>query len=82
VKTVDEWQALLRTRLRVAPGAQEEPASTVSRVALAAIQTAEAPPMSGATARDRGVFAGSVGGLGAGEVALLVLAPHAGELDG
>lgn len=77
MKTVDEWKTLLRARLRAAIGAKDKPALTVLRETLAAIDNAEAPPMRSAPASEGGAFAGSVGGLGAGEVARLVLAPEA-----
>jgi hypothetical protein len=50
---------------------------TVLRETLAAIDNAEAPPVSSAPTSDGGVFAGSLGGLGAGEAARLVLTPEA-----
>jgi uncharacterized protein YqeY len=76
MKTVDEWKALLRSRLRVALGAKDRPALTVLRETLAAIDNAEAPPLRSAPTSEDGVFAGSLGGLGAGEVARLVLTPE------
>ncbi len=75
--TVDEWKALLRGRLRVALSAKDRPALSVMRETLAAIENAEAVPMSSAPASDDGAFAGSAGSLGAGEVPRRVLSPEA-----
>lgn len=78
MKTVDEWKALLRKRLRVALGAKDKPALAVLREALAAIDNAEAPAMAGSASPPlgEGEFAGSAAGLGAGEIQRLVLAPE------
>lgn|GEM_PF-5513582 len=56
-KTVDEWKALLRARLR----AQDKPALIVLRETLAAIENAESPPMTTPAPMD-GPFQGSAGG--------------------
>lgn len=77
MKTVDDWKTLLRARLRLALAARDRPALAALRETLAAIENAEAPPTGSAPASESGVFAGSVGGLGAGEVERLVLAPEA-----
>ncbi len=77
MKTVDEWKALLRARLRLALGAKDQPAVTILRVTLAAIDNAEAPPVTSAPTHAGGAFAGSVGGLGASEVERLALTPAA-----
>lgn len=75
MKTVEAWKATLRARLREAMGAKDRSAVAVVRETLAAIDNAEAAPASSAPAREDGVFAGGVGGLGAGEVARVELAP-------
>jgi uncharacterized protein len=77
VRNVEEWKASLRAKLRTALVAKDKPALAVLRETLAAIENAEAPPGSRSPAREDGVFAGSVGGLGAGEVARLVLTSDA-----
>ncbi len=77
MKTVDEWKSDLRTRLRVALVARDTSEVSVLRVALAAIENAEAPPIQSAPASEDGVFAGSVSGLGRAEVPRLLLAPEA-----
>jgi uncharacterized protein YqeY len=77
VITVSEWKALLRARLHLALGARDRSAVAVLRETLAAIENAEAPPMRSAPASDGGLFAGSVPGLGAGELPRLALAPDA-----
>lgn len=73
MKTVDEWKTLLRAKLRAALGAKDKPTLTVLREALAAIENAEAPPITAATSTG-GPLAG---GLGAGEVERLTLTPSA-----
>ncbi len=73
VRTAEEWKATLRARLREALGAREKPVVAVLRETLAAIENAEAPPVASAPASKDALFAGSVGGLGAGEVERLVL---------
>lgn len=77
MKTVEEWKALLRARLRVALAAKDKLALAVVRETLAAIENAEAPPLTGAPEILDGVIAGSVGSVGAGEVARLALSPEA-----
>jgi len=79
MKTVDEWKALLRKRIRAALGAKDKPALAVLRETLAAIDNAEAPAMAGSAspAQKEGPFAGSAGSLGAGEVERLALTPEA-----
>jgi uncharacterized protein YqeY len=76
MKTVDEWKAILRTRLRAALVAKDKPALRVLRETLSAIENAEAPPGKAVTPAD-GPIAGSLAGLGAGEVERLVLPPEA-----
>lgn len=80
MKTVEEWKAHLRARLRLALSARDQPVLTVLREALAAIENAEAPPASSWAAPSPvagGVFAGSAGSIGAGEVERRVLSPAA-----
>lgn len=77
MKTVDEWKAMLRSKLREALAAKDKPALAVLRETLAAIENAEAPPAGSAPVRTDGAFAGSASGLGAGEVPRLVLGPDA-----
>lgn len=77
MKTVDEWKALLRTKLRVTLGAKGKPALIVLRETLAAIENAEAPPAGEAMTSVYGPFAGSAGTLGAGDVERVVLSPEA-----
>lgn len=77
VKTIDEWKAILRTRIRLALGAKDRPALAVLRETLAAIENAEAPPVGDASTSVEGPFAGSAGPLGAGEAPRLVLPPEA-----
>lgn len=78
MRTVSEWKATLRARMREALVAKNKPALAVLRQTLAAIDNAEAPvaETTSATMQDA-AFAGSVGGLGAGEVARLSLSPEA-----
>lgn len=76
MKTVDDWKSLLRAKVRVALGAKDKPALTVLRETLAAIENAEATPLTNSPSVD-GAFAGSAGVLGAGEAARLVLSPEA-----
>ena len=76
MKSVDEWKVLFRVKLRAALGAKGKPALTVLREVLAAFNNAEAPPMT-ITTSTAGPSAGSVGGLGAGEVEHLMLAADA-----
>ena len=66
MKSVDEWKVLFRVKLRAALGAKGKPA----------FNNAEAPPMT-ITTSTAGPSAGSVGGLGAGEVEHLMLAADA-----
>lgn len=76
MKAVEEWRQLLRARLRLALGAQDRLAMAVLRETLTAIESAAAPPLC-IVSTESGPFAGSVGGLGAGEVARLPLTPAA-----
>lgn len=77
MRTVDEWKATLRAALKDALRTRNAPASAVLREALAAIDNAEAPDISVAPEAVGGGFAGSVGGLGSGEVPRLLLSPEA-----
>lgn len=77
VKTVDEWKALLRDRIRVALGARDRPTLAVLRETLAAIENAETPPVGKAPTSVDVPFAGSAGSLGAGEAPRVVLSPEA-----
>lgn len=75
MKTVEEWKALLRIKLREALGARQRHVIAVLRETLAAIENAEAPSASTPLANTNSVIAGSVSGLGAGEVPRLILSP-------
>jgi uncharacterized protein len=77
MKTVDEWKALFRARIRAALGARDKTALTVLRETLAAIENAEAPPAGHAPTLVDAPSLGSVGTLGAGEAPRLVLPPEA-----
>ncbi|MBL0696170.1 hypothetical protein [Comamonas sp. JC664] len=77
MRTVNEWKATLRAALKEAMRARNAPATTVLRELLAAIDNAEAPDLSVAPGATDGVFAGSAGGLGSGEVSRLLLSPEA-----
>lgn len=77
MRTVDEWKAALRAALKEAMRTRSTQASAVLREALAAIDNAEAPDLRVAPTAAGGVFAGSAGGLGSGEVARLALTPEA-----
>jgi uncharacterized protein YqeY len=73
MKTVEEWKALLRINLRQALGARQRHLIAVLRETLAAIENAEAPPATATLANTNSAIAGSVSGLGAGEVPRLIL---------
>jgi len=75
MRTTDEWKALLRTALRDAMRARDADAVAVLREVLAAIDNAEAADPSVAPPASSEVIAGAVDGLGAGEVARVVLGP-------
>ncbi|RKG72965.1 hypothetical protein D7W79_26880 [Corallococcus exercitus] len=77
MRTVAEWKAALRAALKDALRTRNAPASAVLRETLAAIDNAEAPDVSVASAPAGGAIAGSVEGLGSGEVARLLLSPEA-----
>ena len=77
MRTVNEWKATLRAALKDAMRTRNAPATTVLRELLAAIDNAEAPALSAAPNTTEGVFAGSAGGLGSGEVSRLLLSPEA-----
>jgi uncharacterized protein len=76
MKTVAEWKALLRDKLRAAQLARRADDVAVFREILAAIDNAEAPPTTTPTTSDAtGAFAGSVAGAGASDVDRLALSP-------
>jgi uncharacterized protein YqeY len=78
MRTVTDWRTLLRARLRESLVARHMHEAAVLRETLAAIDNAEAPPVSAAPAGEASaVFAGGVRGLGAGEVARIQLSPAA-----
>ncbi|WP_338866730.1 hypothetical protein [Myxococcus stipitatus] len=78
MRTVDEWKAALRAALKEAMRTRDTQATAALRSTMAAIDNAEAPDVSVAPAAlKEGVFAGSAGGLGSGEVNRLVLTPDA-----
>lgn len=77
MKTVEEWKALLRVKLREALGSRQRHLIAVFRETLAAIENAEAPPATTPLANTSSVIAGSVSGLGAGEVSRLILSSKA-----
>ncbi len=78
MKSVDDWKALLRVELRAALVARQMQTAAVLRETLAAIDNAEAPPLSAVpSGQASAVFAGGVRGLGAGEVACIRLSPAA-----
>lgn len=77
MKTVEEWKAILRSKLREAMGARQKHVVAVLRETLAALDNAEAPPLNSIRPASEGVFAGSVEGVGAGEVSRLLLEPEA-----
>lgn len=77
MRSVAEWKAALRAQLREALRARKVDVVTVLREAMAAIDNAEAPPANEARATANEVFAGSVAGVGAGEVPRLLLSPGA-----
>lgn len=76
MKTVKEWKAILRSKLREAMGARQKHVVAVLRETLAALDNAEAPPLNSIRPASEGVFAGSVEGVGAGEVSRLLLEPE------
>ena len=72
MRTVDDWKALLRARLREAMRARDASAVAVLRETLAAIDDAEARDAADAPiapVAHAGGIAGGVRGLGAGDVA-------------
>lgn len=76
MKTVEEWKAELRNKIREALGARQSHVVAVLRETLAAIDNAEAPPLDRTRPMADGAIAGSVEGLGAGEVSRLLLSPE------
>ncbi|WP_218280897.1 hypothetical protein [Verrucomicrobium spinosum] len=74
---VDDWKTLLRIKLREALGARQRHVIAVLRETLAAIENAEAPPATSAPIHTDHLIAGSVNGLGAGEVTPLLLSLEA-----
>lgn len=77
MKRIDTWKSLLRVRLKEALAARQQPVVSVLRETLAALDNAEAPAAGAAPIDSDGAFAGSLAGLGAGEVARLSLGPEA-----
>jgi uncharacterized protein YqeY len=77
MRTVEEWKEQLRRALREEQRARRGFAVTVLRETLAAIDNAEAADPSSAPAPEPGIIAGSVAGLGRGEVQRRVLSPEA-----
>jgi uncharacterized protein YqeY len=77
VRSVEEWKRVLREALRDALRTRQAHAVTVIRETLAAIDNAEAVDASAAPPVQHGVIAGSVAGLGAGEVPRRVLSAEA-----
>ncbi len=78
MRTVENWRTLFRSELRRALVARRAHEIAVLRETLAAIDNAEAPPVTAAPPGEASaVFAGGVRGLGAGEVARLQLSPEA-----
>lgn len=75
MKTVEEWKTVLRVNLREALGSRQRHIIAVLRETLAAIENAEAPPATTPLANTNSAIAGSVSGLGAGEVPRLILSP-------
>lgn len=86
---MEEWKSVLRGAMKNAMRSRQANVVAVMRETLAALENAEAPPTSEApiATQGDGPIAGSVAGLGAGEVARLKLTPEAaaatidGELD-
>lgn len=77
MRSIEEWKSLLRAKLRQTLGARDPHSVAVLREVLAAFDNAEAPPIDTLATSEGEAFAGSVAGLGAGEVARLVLSPEA-----
>ncbi len=77
MRSVEEWKSELRTALREALRARRAHVVAVMRETLAAIDNAEAVDASAALPLQPGEIAGSVAGLGAGEVPRRLLSPDA-----
>ena len=77
MKSVEEWKSSLRAALRDALRSRQMHAVAVIRETLAALDNAEAVDASAAPPVQQGVFAGSVAGLGAGEVPRRLLSAEA-----
>jgi uncharacterized protein YqeY len=77
MKTVEEWKALLRIKLREALGARQHHVIAVLRETLAALENAEAPPATSSAVYTDGVIAGSADGLRASEAPRLELSQTA-----
>lgn len=75
MKTVLEWKASLRERLKAALRGRDASAVSLYRETLAALDHAEAPDVQLGPATTRGVIAGALVGLGAGEAPRLALTP-------
>ncbi len=78
MRGVEEWKALLRAELKKALSARQKSTLAAIRETIAAIENAEAPPMSAAPeTSDDAVVAKSVRGVGAGDAERLELSPSA-----
>ncbi len=78
MRTVENWRKFLRAELKRFLIARRTHEAAVLREILAAIDNAEAPPVTAAPSGEASaVFAGGVRGLGAGEVARIQLSPAA-----
>jgi uncharacterized protein len=73
VRSVDEWKRVLRAALGEAMRSRQMHAVAVLRETLSAIDNAEAAEPHATAPMQQGVFAGSIAGLGAGEVPRRVL---------
>jgi uncharacterized protein YqeY len=73
MKSITQWKDTLRAALREAMRGKQMHAVTVLREVLAALDNAEAADLSQAPKTQDSVFAGSVAGLGAGEVPRRIL---------
>lgn len=82
MKTIEAWKEMLRARLKAAMSARQSHIVTVLRETMAALDNAEAPPITAVATPEMqtgeaSAFAGSAGGLGAGDIARLTLSPEA-----
>ena len=76
MRTVAEWKSLLRERLKESMRGQDAKSVSMYRETLAALDNAEAPPVSQGPAAMSGAIAGALVGLGAGEAPRVALTPH------